>query len=99
MILFNFLYDCHLLLLGKEGGLIRIVNRETDQRKLIKNTKALVQDISFALTPLQILLGCVDEEGNVSVYNIEDNPDNIMYPFIVFCSLCKMIQQIYGQSL
>lgn len=65
---------------GKDGGLIRVVNRDTDQRKLIKNTKALVQDLSFALTPLQILLGCVDEEGNVFVYNIEDNPDSITYP-------------------
>lgn len=82
--------DC---ILGKDGGLIRVINRETDQRKLIKNTKALIQDISFALTPLQILLGCVDEEGNLSVYNIDDTPDSIVYPFsatgIIFLLLRK----------
>lgn len=68
--------------LGKDGGLIRVANPETNQRTLIKNTKALVQDISFALTPLQILLGCVDEEGNLFVYNIDNKPDAIMYPFL-----------------
>lgn len=70
-----------MLFLGKVGGMIRVVNRETNQRILIKDMKALVQDISFALSPLQILLGCVDEEGNLYVYNIKDNSDLIVYPF------------------
>lgn len=59
--------------------MIRVVNMETNQRALIKDMKGLVQDVSFALTPNQVLLGFVDEEGNLFVYNIHDKPQSIGY--------------------
>lgn len=59
--------------------MIRVARTDTNERALIKDIKGLVQDLSFALTSLQIILGIVDEEGNLYVYNIEDDK-NIEYP-------------------
>ncbi|KAK5646369.1 hypothetical protein RI129_004833 [Pyrocoelia pectoralis] len=62
---------------GKKGGMIRVTNLESNRRALIREMNGLVQDISFALIPQQIVLGCVDEEGSLFVYNIEDRSDAI----------------------
>lgn len=62
---------------GKKGGMVRVTNLETNRRVLIREMNGLVQDISFALIPQQIILGCVDEEGSLFVYNIDDRSDAI----------------------
>lgn len=74
----------HNCLLGKSGGMVRVANLETNQRALIKEMNGLVKDISFALIPQQIVLACVDEEGSLFVYNIEDRSDIIKYPLHMF---------------
>nr|XP_022909578.1 enhancer of mRNA-decapping protein 4 [Onthophagus taurus]XP_022909579.1 enhancer of mRNA-decapping protein 4 [Onthophagus taurus] len=58
---------------GKTGGMIRLAKTDSNQRALIKDIKGLVQDIAFAFTSTQILLGCADEEGNLYVYDIINN--------------------------
>ncbi|KAF5295034.1 hypothetical protein FQR65_LT10587 [Abscondita terminalis] len=62
---------------GKKGGMVRVTNLETNRRALIREMNGFVQDISFALIPQQIVLGCVDEEGSLFVYNIDDRSDAI----------------------
>lgn len=62
---------------GKKGGMIRVTNLESNRRALIREMNGLVQDISFALIPQQIVLACVDEEGSLFVYNIDDRSDAI----------------------
>lgn len=57
--------------------MIRVANPDTNQRALIKDIKGLVQDLAFAFIPSQIILACIDEEGNLFVYNINNTPDSI----------------------
>ncbi|CAH1389032.1 unnamed protein product [Nezara viridula] len=55
---------------------VRVVNRETAKRALIKGTGAMVEDLAFAFIPSQTTLACVDETGAVYVHNIfEDSRD------------------------
>lgn len=75
--------------------MVRVTNLETNQRALIKEMNGVVQDISFALIPQQIVLGCVDEEGSLFVYNVDDTADKMEYPLflvliIVFFFFCYL---------
>lgn len=74
---------CNLLILiGKMGSMLKVARiSDANDRILIKDIKGLVQDVSFALTSFQIILGVVDEAGNLFVYNIEDKK-TIKYPLI-----------------
>jgi enhancer of mRNA-decapping protein 4 len=67
---------------GKDGGMVRVTNQETSERALIKNLKNDVKDLSFAFSRQQIILGCIDDEGNVLIYEIIDEPSAIKYPFL-----------------
>lgn len=71
----------HLLIrfefVGKGNGMIRVTNPETNHRSLIKDLKGLVQDIAFALVPTQIILACMDEDGSVFIYNIDNSPKTL----------------------
>jgi enhancer of mRNA-decapping protein 4 len=64
---------------GKDGGMVRVTNQETSERALIKNLKNDVKDLSFAFSRQQIILGCIDDEGNVLIYEIIDEPSAIKY--------------------
>lgn len=68
-------------LTGKDGGMVRVTNQETNNRTLIKNLKEDIKDLAFAFSREEVLLGCVDSEGNILVYQIEDSPSDISYPF------------------
>lgn len=61
-------------ILGKDGGMIRVTNQETNERALIRNLKEDIKDLSFAYSRDSIILGCVDSEGNILIYQIEDAP-------------------------
>lgn len=62
--------------------MIRIANLETNgNRALIKNLKDEIKDLSFAYTSTEIILGCVDCNGNILVYNIEETQESLQYPF------------------
>ncbi|XP_063903240.1 enhancer of mRNA-decapping protein 4 [Zophobas morio] len=68
---------------GKDGGMVRVTNQETSERALIKNLKNDVKDIAFAFSRQQIILGCIDDEGNVLVYEIIDEPSAIKYKVLL----------------
>ncbi|XP_056638330.1 enhancer of mRNA-decapping protein 4 isoform X1 [Diorhabda sublineata] len=68
---------------GKDGGMVRVTNQETGHRALIKNLKDDIKDISFAFSREEIILGCVDSEGNILVYQIDDKPLAITYTLLL----------------
>jgi enhancer of mRNA-decapping protein 4 len=71
-----------ILLSGKTGGVVRITNRRTAERHLLKDFVGRVIDLAFAHTD-DILLAVVDEIGNLCVYELKQVTDDgkITYPF------------------
>lgn len=53
-------------------GLVRIVNRETNERALIKGFSSLIEDISFAHLYEILMLACIDQSGTVYVYVVNE---------------------------
>lgn len=69
------------------GSMLKVTRiSDANDRILIKDIKGLVQDVSFALTSIQIILGVVDEAGNLFVYNIDDKKA-LKYVIMLFCVL------------
>ena len=58
---------------GQNNGVVRVVNRMTSQRGLIKGMEGLIQDIAFAYIEYQVWLAIVDETGNLFVYMVEED--------------------------
>uniref|UniRef100_A0A1B6MJB4 Uncharacterized protein n=1 Tax=Graphocephala atropunctata TaxID=36148 RepID=A0A1B6MJB4_9HEMI len=58
---------------NKAYGVVRVVNRRTDQRALIKGLEGSVQDLAFAHVPTEVLLACVDLSGNLFLYQVVEN--------------------------
>lgn len=50
--------------------MVRVVNKELEQRTLIRGMRGLIQDLSFAHVSNPIL-ACVDYTGSLFVYSIE----------------------------
>ena len=68
------------IITGKSGGVVRIINRRTAERALLKDFIGRVIDIAFAHTD-DILIGAVDEIGNLMVYHVKETDDmKLMYP-------------------
>lgn len=65
--------------------MVRVTNKKSGKRSLIKELKSEVHDIAFALKNEEVILGCVDFEGTVFVYKIEEQQE-IEYPLIHFVS-------------
>ena len=57
---------------GQHAGIVRVVHRKTGERVLLKGMRGSVQDLAFAHCLEQIILGVVDEWGNLFVYKIEE---------------------------
>ena len=60
---------------GKNEGVVRVLNQKTEQRTLLKGMKGRVKDLAFAHTLDEIILGCVDEVGNLFVFLIKNSPN------------------------
>ena len=66
---------------GKFGGVVRIMNRTTAERTLLKDFVGRVTDLAFAHTD-DVILAVVDEIGNLCVYEIKESfTHKIEYPF------------------
>ena len=50
---------------------MRIINTRSSERALLKGFSGRVTDIAFAHLPT-LILGAVDEMGNMSIYEIHD---------------------------
>lgn len=58
------------------GGVVRLINRKTAERALLKDFVGRVCDLSFAFISSRILLACVDEPGSLFVYEIKEDTEN-----------------------
>jgi len=60
---------------------VRVYDRKTAERALLKGFNGRVVDIAFAFAS-SVVLGIVDEVGGIFVYDITETVDGkIMYPF------------------
>ncbi|KAG1690986.1 Enhancer of mRNA-decapping protein 4 [Nymphon striatum] len=58
---------------NKPDSLVRILNKKTLQRALIKGISGEVKDLAFCHTPAKITLAIVDEAGLLHVYEASEN--------------------------
>ncbi|XP_046386973.1 enhancer of mRNA-decapping protein 4 isoform X2 [Ischnura elegans] len=79
--------------LGKSVGVVRVVNRETEERVLIRDLLGLVQDLCFAHIRSQIMLASVDHFGNLFVHQIQAGAAETLE-----CSLFLHVEYEGGQS-
>ena len=76
--IFNFEFCVYLE--GKTGGIVRLINRKTAERALVKGFRGKVTDISFAHLS-SVILGAVDEVGNMFIQEIQETEDGkLEYP-------------------
>lgn len=47
-----------------------MVNKQNDKRALIKGMEGAVEDIAFAHVPKKVVLGCMDQKGNLYIYEV-----------------------------
>jgi len=59
---------------NKGCGIVRIINRESTDRILIKGMVGPVVDLSFSHSKDEVVIGIVDSYGNLFVYKIEEQP-------------------------
>ena len=59
------------LISGKSGGVVRVINRHTAERALLKGYAGSVIDLSFAHSDT-IMLGSVDEAGNMYIHELRE---------------------------
>jgi len=62
---------------GKGCGVVRVVNRDTDDRILIKGMRGAVVDLSFAHTKDEVVVGAVDSLGNLFVHKVMEGSSGL----------------------
>lgn len=62
------------MLIGKFGGVVRIINRKIVERALLKDLTGKVVDIVFVYID-DVILVVVDEVGNLLVYSVREGDD------------------------
>jgi WD40 repeat protein len=78
-------YDINLLnmmfnvVLGKSGFCVRILNKKTVKKALIKGFTGSIEDLSFAYYNSDHL-ACIDSAGDVFIWQISEDNDKIKYP-------------------
>jgi hypothetical protein len=68
---------------GKGCGVLRVVNRFTDDRILIKGMKGAVVDLSFAHTKEEVVVGAADSLGNLFVHNVMEGSSGLASESVV----------------
>ena len=62
---------------GKNLGVVRVVNRATDDRILVKGMRGPVKDLSFAHICSEVIVGCVDTLGNLFVHRVTEQASGL----------------------
>ncbi|XP_033125273.1 enhancer of mRNA-decapping protein 4-like isoform X2 [Anneissia japonica] len=70
-------YVAYMLLITSGYG-VRILNRKTSTRALIKGFTGVVSDLAFAHTSSNVL-ACIDKLGNLTVYELQDVNDKLEF--------------------
>ncbi|GAB6032704.1 enhancer of mRNA decapping 4 [Chamberlinius hualienensis] len=66
-----------------DDGAVRVISRKTSDRLLLRGMRGLVVDVSFAHILNEVILGAVDEHGNVFVYSIKQEHGLNLYETII----------------
>lgn len=66
-----------------KAGAVRVVNRKTDERTLIKGMEGAVQDIAFAHIPHEIILAIVDMKGNLFIHKAYEVVSDLMCSLVL----------------
>lgn len=75
-----FEYITFFLLLGANNhAMIRVLSLDFNERTLLKGFRGAVADLAFAHLDSS-LLGCVDEAGNLMVWQLTFTGSKILYP-------------------
>lgn len=77
------------MLIGKFGGVVRIINRKIAERALLKDLTGKVVDIVFVYID-DVILVVVDEVGNLLVYSVREGDDKK-----IFCLIFILIFKFY----
>lgn len=77
---------------SKDQGLVRVLNTLTKEKTLIKGVRGLIYDISFAFCTAEILLGFVDEEGTLFVYEIFGEEAELRHKLVVQLSVATQVR-------
>ncbi|KAG8234793.1 hypothetical protein J437_LFUL006625, partial [Ladona fulva] len=83
---------------GKSVGVVRVVNRETEERALIRDLLGLVSDLCFAHIRSEIMLASVDHFGNLFVHHIEQGSTQIGSALSHRVVWCPYIPEDAGSS-
>ena len=62
---------------GKGCGVVRVVNRITDDRLLIKGMRGAVVDLTFAHNKEEVVVGAVDSLGNLFVHRVTEGSNGL----------------------
>ena len=65
---------------GNPDDHIRVINRHTSSRVLLRGLKKKVVDISFESYKSN-QLACLDSEGTLCIFHIFETEENVKYPF------------------
>lgn len=69
----------HLYIGANNHAMIRVLSLGSPERSLLKGFTGAVTDLAFAHLDSS-LLGCVDEAGNLMVWQITCSGNKILYP-------------------
>ncbi|XP_076751007.1 enhancer of mRNA-decapping protein 4 homolog Ge-1 [Xylocopa sonorina] len=81
-------YLAYGIKVGSNGGMVRVVYIELEQRALLRGMRAGIQDLAFAHVS-NAILACVDYLGNLFIHNIESTPSEL---------LCSLLLQVDAQD-
>ena len=87
-IVYLILYYCIYVFVsysGRSGHALRVVDQSNGNRGLLKDFVGSVVDVSFAHYDSNVL-ACVDQGGNVYMWQISENNNKVMYPMVLLCS-------------
>ena len=83
---------------GQRAGIVRVVHRKSGERVLLKGMRGSVQDLSFAHCLEQIILGVVDEWGNLFVYKIEEKGSELKTTLLLDITSSDYIARTTSES-
>ena len=76
---------------GRSGYVVRILNPETATRALIRGFSGRISDLAFAHKD-STTLACVDEGGNLYIWNVSEENQSLGYPgYCKCCLVCSWV--------